>query len=256
MAGLYLCVLLALYFWQERLLFIPLKYSNNEKIELATSNDEIFIDAPEGGRLHGIYLQVAEAKGSILYFHGNTGSMRRWAYMAEELTSYGYNVLVMDYRGYGKSKGRRSEALMHIDAKAALNWLRQKGQRLPLVVYGRSLGSGFAVKLAAEEVVDSLVLETPYFSMDDIGQKRFPFLPIRWLSRFHLRSDLYIRKVKCPILMFQGTKDRIVPYKSALKLYNVVADRNDCHLVTLVGGKHNNLNTYPLFRESLMNFLS
>jgi len=177
--------------------------------------------------------------------------------MAEELTSFGYHVYVLDYRGYGKSRGKRSENKMHKDAEFCYDHITKLHPDLPIVVYGRSLGSGFAVRLAALKKPQKLVLETPFTSLVDVATFYFPFIPNTFLVRFRLRSDKWIERVEAPVAVFHGTKDRIVPYKLGLRLFNFGKNaERDIEMTTLVGGKHNNLNTFPLFRERLAAFLN
>ncbi|NNK81477.1 MAG: hypothetical protein HKO93_08250 [Flavobacteriales bacterium] len=126
---------------------------------------------------------------------------------------------------------------------------------MELVVYGRSLGSGLAVKVASDNNPSKLVLETPFSNMIDVAFYRYPFLPIRYLLRFPFRSDRFIGKVTCPIRIFHGTRDRMVPYKSGLKLYELIAEGVDHNMVTLPRARHSNLADFPLFREKMSEFL-
>lgn len=247
---IYLGVCVVYYLVQERVIFIDF-FKSQGTTEIAAPYDEYQLETPNGGSIHGMLIHSKEKKGLIFYLHGNTGNLNRWKFMGEELTSLGYDVFVPDYRGYGKSKGKRSEAYMHSDMEVIFDHITAKTNFKKVVIYGRSLGSGFAVRLAAHRGCDRLILETPYLSLLHVASGRFPFLPVRLLLRYEFRSDKYIEKVSCPIAIFHGSKDVVVPYRSGFRLYEMVRQREDCEMVTLVGGKHNNLNIYPLFREKL-----
>lgn len=253
---LYAVIVLLYYVLQEKLLFVGTPLKRRFKFTLATPFEEIFLPSSEGGTLHALHIKVEESKGLILYFHGNTGNLKRWSLVAEELTTYGFEVLVVDYRGFGKSSGRRSEETLHDDAQLIYDYALGLVPEAKLVVYGRSLGSGLAVKVAAENEPSRLVLETPYYHLLGVVFHHFPFLPVRLILRYHFRSDRWIDKVKCPIMIFHGSKDKIIPYKSALKLYDKVNEDKKNSMVTLLKGKHNNLATFPLFREKMHEFLS
>lgn len=246
---------IALYFvLQERFIFIAVHSSDKVNYTLASDFEEVFLDTPYKGRIHGLLIRSKESKGVILYFHGNTGSIRRWAVTGEELTSFGFDVFIVDYRGYGKSRGRRSESAMHLDAQAAFEFLQRKYRDDQIVIYGRSLGSGFAVPLAAKFPQSKLVLETPFYSLLEIAEQQAPYVPIGFLLRFPLRSDEVIGEITNPLIVFHGTRDRVVPYQSGLKLYEKAGTSNK-QMVTIPRGRHNDLSKHALFREKMHEFL-
>ena len=125
--------------------------------------------------------------------------MSRWCHMAQELTDFDHDVLVFDYRGFGKSKGKRSESWMHRDHEEMIRqFLNGRGQNYQNVVYyGRSLGSGFAIRAATRVTPTKLILETPFRSLLDVARHHAPFLPVKWLLRYHMRSDRFIDYIKC-----------------------------------------------------------
>ncbi|MGB0424156.1 MAG: alpha/beta hydrolase, partial [Flavobacteriales bacterium] len=195
--------------------------------------------------------------GLIFYLHGNTGAMQRWAHMGQELSEFGFDVFVMDYRGFGQSTGPRKEAWMHRDCIEVYRQLLNEvgGKYEQIVVYGRSLGSGFAVPLSVEVKPDKLVLETPFKSLLHVAGHHAKFLPLKVLLRYHMRNDLLIDRLQCAVLVFHGTKDKIVPFSSAFELFQIVPEEVENRFVSIPDGKHNNLSTYPVFRETLKAFL-
>ncbi len=254
---LYLAVCIVYFFIQEKFIFVPTLPGEPFESKLTTPTEEYLIDTPNKGKIHGLLLKVDQPKGLIFYLHGNTGSLKRWQFMAEELSLLGYDVFVLDYRGYGRSKGRRSEAILHRDHEFCYDLISSKYEGLQKVIYGRSLGSGFAARLASRRSPDKLVLETPYFNFLSLAQWYLPYLPVKYLLRYRMQSHIYLQHVHCPIHIFHGNADIIVPYSSALNLYkHAVEHGKQVQMTTLVGGKHSNLNIFPLFHEKLTEFLA
>lgn len=254
--GIYAAIVLVYFFLQEKLLFLAgPRLQRKHRFRLASSYEEIYLESHDGSIVHGLHILHPLPKGLILYFHGNTGNLSRWATVAEEFTTYGYQVLVVDYRGFGKSEGKRSELALYKDAQLFYDHSKTIEEEHRIIVYGRSLGSGLAVKVAAENNPKQLILETPYFNLIEVAGHHVPFIPIRWVLRYRFRSDRYIKRVGCPIAIFHGTKDLIVPYSSGLKLYEQVKENSDNVMVTIPRGRHSNLNGFPLFREKMRELL-
>lgn len=252
----YAAICLIYFFFQEKFIFVPSFIPDHFRTKVSTPIVEFRLDTPYEGKIHSILLKAENPKGLIFYLHGNTGSLKRWQFMAEELCSYGFDVFALDYRGYGESQGARSEAKLHRDVEFCYDFISSKYETQPIIIYGRSLGTGFATKLASRRKADGLVLETPFFNLIDVARYKLPILPANALLRYKLRSDLYLPHVQCPVQIFHGTKDKIVPHSSAMKLYHKAQEIRDIHFTTLVGGRHGNLNTYPLFRDRLSTFFS
>lgn len=249
-----ICVVYFLF--QEKFIFVPTLPGEAFEIKLTLETEEFQLKTPLGGSIHCLLVKAENSRGLVFYLHGNTGSLKRWQFMAEEVAGYGFDVFVMDYRGYGKSHGIRSEARMHRDVEFCYDWIAERYDGVPKIIYGRSLGSGFATRLASRRQVDGLVLETPFLSLVDVARSYAPILPVDILLRYKMRSDLHILRVDCPIHIFHGTKDNVVRYSSAFELFSLVKDVKMVSFTTLVEGKHGNLNTYPLFRERLQAFFS
>lgn len=256
LAGLiYLLVVATFFVLQSKLIFIPTIEMEEYKYRLASASREFSVNTNNNGKINSLLITVPDSKGLIFYLHGNAGSIKRWKFMAEELSTQGFDVCIPDYRGYGKSRGKRVEEWLHLDMEEVFDHIAPEYEGKKLIIYGRSLGSGFATRLASARKVDAVILETPFYSLEDVANSYFPFLPVTWLLRFRFRSDKYIRHISAPCLILHGTKDRVVPYNSALKLYNSVSGLGHFNMVTINGGRHNNLNAYPLFREKLSDFL-
>ena len=239
----------------ETLLFHPQKLPADHKYSFIHDFDELSIEVEPGVKLNALYFKVPQPKGAVFYMHGNAGSLDSWGSVADEFLALDYDVLIYDYRGYGKSGGSiESEEQMYSDAKKMLGVIDQLYGSESIVLYGRSLGTGIAVDLAKGMAGDSLkmvILETPYTSMMSLAKTHYPIIPSGFVQyKFDTASKL--SGVKVPIYLIHGTKDGIVPYSESLGLMKV---RPGMKLFTISGGGHNNLSAFPGFALALKEIL-
>ncbi|MCZ4408985.1 alpha/beta fold hydrolase [Cryomorphaceae bacterium 1068] len=251
--AIYVGVCIFYYVFQERFIFVPLGTLREDfPIELGTDFSEVFLDGVEGGRIHALHIKVANPRGCILYFHGNTGHITRWGPIAEELTSFGFDVLVPDYRGYGKSHGIRSQETLCADALLCYDYLKKSYPENMICLYGRSLGSAMASWLAGRTNSGGVILETPFNNLRDVAAYHTKIIPVGVLLKYGFRNELHLKHCKSPILIAHGTKDIIVPYRCGFSLFKTAKPLAE--MVTIPGGHHSDLNGYPLFREKLQAF--
>ncbi len=248
---------ISLFYWalQERFIFVRFPLAEKYRFNFRQPFEEHWLERPDGARLHALYFTVEDPLGAVLYLHGNTGSLRRWGKRAPRFTTLRHAVLMPDYRGYGKSGGKLSEAALHADALAWYDHLAQIHGEGKVVVYGRSLGTGMAVPVAAARSPRALVLESPYANFLDVARHYLAILPYRLLLRYQFRSDRAIKGVNCPVYIFHGKRDPLVPYSSALRLYAAVPVAVHRELVTFPQGFHSDLAGYPRFRRKLRTIL-
>jgi len=249
LAGLIL-ILIMLYFFQEKLIFLPTTLPQNYSFSFSQPFEEIFLTAEDGAILNGLHFKHKESIGTILYFHGNAGDLSRWGNIATFFVVRGFNVIVMDYRTYGKSSGTLSEEALFNDAQMFYDYTLDHYREENIILYGRSLGTGIASKLASKNQPQQLILESPFYSMQDLAKKRFPFLPVKWLLKYQMLSHDYIQLAKCPISIFHGTDDTVVPYESGERLFNSLSIKQK-RLITIPNGSHNNLVEFDAYREGI-----
>lgn len=258
--GLLLLVYLgvSLFYWalQEKFIFVRFPLPQQYRFNFRQPFEELWLDRPDGARLHALHFTVQDPQGAVLYLHGNTGSLRRWGKRASRFTTARHAVLMPDYRGYGKSTGKLSEAALHADALAWYDRLAAQYGAEHVVVYGRSLGTGMAVPVAAARTPRALVLESPYANFLDVARHYLAILPYRLLLRYRFRSDRAIKGVKCPVYIFHGKRDPLVPYSSALRLYAAIPVMVHRELITFPQGFHSDLAGYPRFRRKLRGILA
>lgn len=198
--------------------------------------EDVALATPDGERLAGWYRAPEPGRAVLLYFHGNGGSLLNRRDRARLLTSGGRGLLLVTYRGYPGSTGRPSEAGLHLDADTAYAWLRQRFPPRRIVLYGESLGSGVAVRLAAERPVGGLVLDAPFTSAADVAAGRFWFMPVRLLMRDQYRSAERVGRVRAPLLVLHGDADRVVPFALGERLFAAAPEPK--RLVRIAGGDH------------------
>lgn len=256
MAGLaliYILVLAGLYLYQEKLIFYPDPLPEDFRFYFRGEFEEGFLRLGSL-RIHHLIFRAERPQGVILYFHGNKWSLARWGEQAEELARrLSWDVWIMDYPGYGRSEGRiRSEKQLHELAELSLRELRRRyGADIKVVLFGRSLGSGLAVRLAAEAEVNGLVLETPYLSVRSLARLRAPWAP-PFLLRYALRSDLHLPRVRCPVLILHGHQDPVIPFLHGKVLSGLAAR---ARLVEMQSGKHNDLHSFSNYWPALEKFM-
>ena len=249
--GLYVLVCVGLYFVQEQLLFRPSKlaeshnFRKGEEVEIPTS-DDISINC--------LLLKQPNPKGVILYLHGNRGSNQRCLYQAESgLAGNGFDILMPDYRGYGKTEGKiYSEKQMQSDAQAVYDYLLKNYPEDKIIIVGYSMGTGMATKLAAKNNPNHLFLIAPYFSIVDMKNRYLPFIP-NFILKYPLRNDKNVMKIKCPITIFHGTADEVLPYDSSTKLKNLRPDH--IRLVTLDNESHRRSIFHPIVNRTISDLL-
>lgn len=234
----------AAYLLQDFFIFKPEKLRPDFQFRYDAPFRELNFDVEPGVRINGLHFHRENAKGLILYFHGNSRSIKGWARYAKDFYRYDYDVVLVDYRGFGKSTGKRSEKEMLEDMQFIYDHLKAQYPEEHLIVYGRSLGSGFAAKVAADNHPRYLILDSPYYSFKKVIERFLPMLPVRYVLRYHLRTDIWIRRVTCPVYILHGTRDWLIPIRQSEALRAI--DPRKITLIRIHGGGHNNL---PQFDE-------
>ncbi len=240
----YAIAVLLVFFFQEKFIFKPEKLKADFLYKYDTPFRELDFEVEPGVRINGLHFHNEQPHGLVLYFHGNTRSIKGWARYAKDFFRYNYDVVLVDYRGFGKSTGKRSEKDMLSDMQFVYEKLHKEFGEQHLIVYGRSLGSGFATKVASDNHPRFLILDAPYFNFKKVIERFLPFLPIRLMLRYHLRTDIWIKKVSCHTYILHGTKDWLIPVSNSENLQAL--NPKKITLIRIHGGGHNNL---PSFNE-------
>lgn len=196
---------------------------------------DVTLDTEDGEKIVGWHKAAEPGRATLLYFHGNGGSLLDRRDRARLLTQGGRGLLIVSYRGYSGSTGRPSEAGLRIDARAAYDWLAARAAPERIVLYGESLGSGVAVQLAAERPIAGLVLDAPFTSAADVAGHHYWYLPV-WLLRDQYRSLDRIHEVKAPLLVMHGARDGVIPIALGERLFAAAPEPK--RFVKLAGVDH------------------
>ena len=249
--AIYIGISIALYILQDYMLFKPEKLPKDFQFNYDNQTyEEHNLETRDGAVINGIrFFPKGESKGVVLYLKGNSKSIKGWGKFAVDFTRLGYNVLMVDYRGFGKSTGRRSQKAIKRDLQLVYNKIREVTSEDRIVLYGRSLGSGFAAKLASTNNPRLLILDAPYYSLTKVTSRYMPFMPLSLLIKYPLPTYKWLKYVKCPIHIIHGTHDKLIPFKSSVKLSQVNPKLTKLHSV--IGGGHKNLNNFQSYHQML-----
>lgn len=239
----------------EQIVFRPTKLEDNYVFKFDVDFEELYFYPEKGATINALHFKAKNTKGIILYFHGNKDNLVRWGKIASGLLRFQYDVMVIDYRGYGKSEGERTEENLYSDALFCYSKMIEKHSPKEIILYGRSLGTGIASWLAGKVNPTKLILETPYYDMHDLIGSFVPQVLYKNKLKLKFRSYSYLQKTNFPILILHGTSDRVVPYKSGKKLYESIT-RTGVLFYTIVGGSHNDLSNFPDYWNEVQNFLN
>lgn len=248
--GIYLVVSILLYFLQDYLMFKPEKLPKDFEFHYENQEiEEYNIETRDGAIINGIRFKSENPKGVVFYLKGNSQSIKGWGKFAVDFTRHGYDVLMVDYRGFGKSTGTRTQKAIKRDLQMIYDKIKEVTPEKYIILYGRSLGSGFAAKLASMNNPRMLVLDAPYYSLSKVAKKYIPFMPLSLLLKFPMPTYKWLKYVNCPIHILHGTDDRLIPYKTSVKLSKIKP--KSTRLYTVIGGGHKNLNTFPEYHKML-----
>lgn len=248
-----------LYLLQEQLIFLrpPLADGDRHQVGLLPDTTEIRITAYDGTRLHGWLRHTTEAprpRGLVIYFGGNAEEVSAQMHDAPMLAPW--SVAAVNYRGYGLSEGRPSEAALTADALVIYDWLakRKDIDADRIVVFGRSLGSGVAVQLAASRPVRAVMLVSPFDSLRSIARKQYFFVPVSLLLKHPFDSQAHAAGIEAPLLVLAGEHDTLIPPRYSRRLHDAWPGSKQWVLVP--DADHNDIHTWPGYWPAMREFLA
>ena len=224
----YILLIIVLFFFQRNLLYHPsvdnylkdnsgTEPSEIEKVKV-TTKDKIDL-------IGWFYNKDIEKFKTIVFFHGNAGSLNNRTYKLNHFKDLDVNFLIIAWRGFSGNKGKPNEIGLYEDARSAINWLNMKGmQDKNIILYGESLGTAVVVEIAQNKKYAGIILESPFTSMVNIGKKHYPFFPVSFLLKDKYESYKKINKISVPVLIMHGKVDKIVPYDMGKKMFELAND--------------------------------
>lgn len=250
-AALFGVVLAGLWWGQEKLLFVPTVLPPDRVLARADDIHETRIAVP-GAQLSALHLRLPDPKGVVFFLHGNAGNLESWFVSPDYYRQANYDLFMIDYRGYGKSSGSiDSEAQLHADVRAAWDSIAARYVGRKRVLYGRSLGSGLAARLAVElpggEAPDLTVLVSPYSSVLALTAQHYPWVP-QQLLRYPLRTDALVDRIPNRLLLIHGERDALIGASHSRALQALAPH---AQLLLVPGAGHNDLQEFAVYLDGL-----
>jgi len=253
--AIYIGISVLLYFLQEQLLFKPEKLPKDFIYFYENQvTEEYNLETRDGAIINGLHFKTENPRGVVFYLKGNSKNIKGWGKYAVDFTRNGFDVIMVDYRGFGKSTGHRSNKKIKHDMQFVYNKIKEKVDEKYIILYGRSLGSGFAAKLASMNNPSKLILDAPYYSLTKVTARYAPFLPFSLIMKYPLPTYKWLKYVQCPIHIIHGTNDKLIPYKTSIKLSKIKPKLT--RLYTVIGGGHKNLNNFESYHKMLSEILN
>ena len=226
--------------WLEpRLAFFPFTGETVTPRDAGIDYQPVTLSTDDGERLHAWHLTRPDARADVVYFHGNGGNLSVWSDVFVGLWREGFDVLAIDYRGYGLSTGTPSELGLYRDVDATLRFVdsRSRAESRPLIYWGRSLGTVMAAYAASQRAPDGIVLESGFPSMRSVLETNPVMWILSWGSSYRLPTAEWMAGVRTPALVLHGDRDSVIPYRLGQRLYAALPGPKT--FVTLPGGDHN-----------------
>ena len=226
----YLFLLVFLYFYQRNLMYHP-DENNYFDDKLSVYIEKVKVPTQDGLDLLGWYHEKDIKKNkTILFFHGNAGSLENRIHKLNHFEDMNINFLIIAWRGFSGNSGNPTEKGLYEDGKSAINWLAKKGlNEKNIILYGESLGTGVATHLAQNKNYAGIILETPFTSMTDAAKTFYPYIPVNLLLKDRFENYKKIKNINSPILVMHGEVDQIVPFSMGKKIYEIANEPKYSH---------------------------
>ena len=230
----YIVVIIFVYFYQRNLLYHPSE-NNYQNDTIQFNYEEIFIKVNDEIKLKSwIINKDLKNFKTLVFFHGNAGDLSNRIYKLNELDKLNINILLISWRGFSGNEGYPTEKNLYEDAEAAIKWLnKKKVSNSQIILYGESLGTGVAVEIASKNNFNSIILESPFTSIENSAKIYYPYLPVKFLLKDRYDSISKIKKINSPILIMHGRKDDIVPFFMGKKLFEKANSPKDSYFTDI-----------------------
>lgn len=248
-------IVMMMTFFQEKILFRSETLPKEYQFTFKTDFEELFLKAEDGAVLNGLHFKQPNPKGVILYCHGNKRELDYWGNWAKKLSNtYNYDVVIWDYRGYGKSTGKRKPKTILDDGFLFYEYCNNTFASNKITVFGRSLGGFFATHIANNKEIKALILESTGTSIEAVAKYQYGFLPTKALLKFKFQSNNNIKAIKVPTYIIHGTEDGVIPLEQGQELFTLSGAANK-KLTVIEKGSHNNLRDFTEYFNALDDIL-
>ncbi len=256
----YLLLVIYTYFNQGAMLYLPNLPGRDHHVTPADAGLEyrnVTLTTEDRLRLDAWYLATPNERGVVLFCHGNAGNISHRVGTLEILHNLGFSILIFDYRGYGHSEGKPDETGTYRDAEAAWQYLQQQGYRDDqIIIMGRSLGAAIAAELAERHPPGALILESTFTTLPNLAAELYPYLPVRWLSRFRYETIDRLPLINAPLLIVHSREDEIIPFIHGEQLFKIANPPKQ--FLELEGGHNDAIHSSRIdyYRNGLDDFFS
>ena len=219
---IYFVILFFLFFYQRNLLYHP-NENNYSGDQLTVDIKEVKITTQDNIELLAWYHEknLKDYK-TILYFHGNAGSLENRIHKLNHFKNLDINFLIIAWRGFSGNEGKPSEKGLYEDGESAVKWLLNKGiEEKNIILYGESLGTGIATHISQNKNFAGVILETPFTSMADVAKTFYPYIPVSLVLKDKFENKKKMKNISSPILVMHGELDQIVPFRMGEKIYKI-----------------------------------
>jgi fermentation-respiration switch protein FrsA (DUF1100 family) len=241
---------------QSSFLYSPVRQVPYNPGDINLTFENVVFETKDRLKLAAWFIPAEKADFTVLFCHGNGGNMTHRLDTINILNELGLNCFIFDYRGYGASEGKPTEAGTYRDVEAAYEWLTKK-KHIParnIILFGRSLGGSIAAYLACNVKAKGLIVESSFTSYVDIGRKFYPYMPVHLAALFNYPTIDYIRSIRCPVMIIHSRNDEVIPFEFGLRLYDAA---NEPKEFVEISGSHNDgfLFSGEVYRSAWSNWL-
>lgn len=250
---IYLSYISYIYFNQEEIIFDSSKLTKDFKFQFDQEFEEINVASFDGKKINGLLFKAKESKGIVFYLHGNSGALDSWGNIASGYTDLGYDIFILDYRGFGKSEGRiENEQQVFKDISCVYKNILNRYEEKNVVIIGYSIGTGFATWLASKNNPKMLILQSPYYNFLEFSGTRVPYVP-HMFKKFRIETNLFLENVKVPVFIFHGKNDNLIPIQNSERLTRLL--RKGSCFYKLDNQGHLQMNENLDYKEKLKSLL-
>jgi fermentation-respiration switch protein FrsA (DUF1100 family) len=227
---------------QPRMAFFPYRGVQRTPEAAGVPYKDLRIPTSDGVTLHGWWLEHPDARGQVIYFHGNGGNLSLWLDAFVDIQRRGFSVLAVDYRGYGASAGSPSEKGLYLDGEATTQYFAEhlRRERLPTIYWGRSLGSAVAAYAASRRVPDALILESPFPDVRTLFAGNPVMLGLSVFATYRFAASEHLESYRGPLLVIHGDADSVIPFAAGRKVFDR-APTSQKTFIVLKNADHNEM---------------
>ncbi|MCE5195143.1 MAG: alpha/beta hydrolase [Nitrospiraceae bacterium] len=217
----YLLLILFVYAFQDNMVYFPTKDIAKNPKNIGLKFENLTIETSDKVNISAWYIPAKNERGVVLFCHGNAGNISHRTDSILIFHDLRMSVLIFDYRGYGKSGGRPTEKGTYLDAEAAWDYLVKTKRISPkkILIFGRSLGSAVAAELASKHKAGALIIESGFKSIPELGQRLYPYLPVKLISRFQYSTIDKVKNINTPKLFIHSPQDEMIPFEHGLEIF-------------------------------------